>query len=543
MGEARPHAPTIADILADPLTALAARTWGGAAPGAFDAPLVARVYRDELAGGAAAARVTILELSSYLERYLWPHFEAGSASHAHVMSIVALVNEKARSRVPVWDFMGPAGEPATADKFGGLFARVLRARGDAAFGAPARLAVVQFLITVYARARARMAICIPRMGRIGRVRIAVRRYASLEHGGVRASAMRVASLPMWRAVAPARVERALARHPQLRGKYGKLAAGARAGGGGGAGGIAALDRALEEGYLASLIDEFLGVVHALPVAPAEEEMRYVCRFTELLVDLLSALPTRRFTRLLVEDRHVVARCRISRAAAPPADGAPSAERGVGVFRQLVDSLSFIYAFAVDDITGVPLSEPQVCALGWGSRARDASAPPPPPAAAADTPDTVPRPLPPPPPTLLTPCRARAGPRGARGPRLRHAARRLPALPGPPPRRCDVQRRRALQAVRAPAAAGRGGGRRARGARVGAGPHGAVRGRGGRGGGGGGRRAAAAAGAGYGAAAGRAHGRRRAALGLSLAAVVPDGARARARACVRVRRITGPPWRV
>lgn len=44
----------------------------------------------------------MLEFSQYLENYLWPNYKNGSASHAHMMSIVVMLNEKFRERVEVW---------------------------------------------------------------------------------------------------------------------------------------------------------------------------------------------------------------------------------------------------------------------------------------------------------------------------------------------------------------------------------------------------------------------------------------------------------
>ncbi|KOB69852.1 Intron-binding protein aquarius [Operophtera brumata] len=34
--------------------------------------------------------------------YLWPYYTAGQASHAHMMSIIAMITEKFRERVPTW---------------------------------------------------------------------------------------------------------------------------------------------------------------------------------------------------------------------------------------------------------------------------------------------------------------------------------------------------------------------------------------------------------------------------------------------------------
>lgn len=44
----------------------------------------------------------MLELSQYLENYLWPNFPEEGASSAHVLSILAMTNEKFREGVPAW---------------------------------------------------------------------------------------------------------------------------------------------------------------------------------------------------------------------------------------------------------------------------------------------------------------------------------------------------------------------------------------------------------------------------------------------------------
>jgi len=44
----------------------------------------------------------LLEFSQYLENYLWPNYST-DATDAHVLSIVVMVNEKFRERVPAWE--------------------------------------------------------------------------------------------------------------------------------------------------------------------------------------------------------------------------------------------------------------------------------------------------------------------------------------------------------------------------------------------------------------------------------------------------------
>lgn len=62
-----------------------------------------QIYDTELGGGRgrppALRRIMILEVSQYLERFLWPHFDAEHATPEHVLSIMLMVNEKFREGV------------------------------------------------------------------------------------------------------------------------------------------------------------------------------------------------------------------------------------------------------------------------------------------------------------------------------------------------------------------------------------------------------------------------------------------------------------
>lgn len=58
-----------------------------------------------LAPRPAPCRAQLLEISQYLENYLWPHFEAGmagGAAYEHLMSVVVMVNQKFREQVAGW---------------------------------------------------------------------------------------------------------------------------------------------------------------------------------------------------------------------------------------------------------------------------------------------------------------------------------------------------------------------------------------------------------------------------------------------------------
>jgi hypothetical protein len=108
-----PREPPCPQIAADRLTKIAARNWSQAALDskkkkrpAFKSGLVTRIYKQELGGGRTAPpllkRVMLLEVSQYLENYLWPNFDAATATLQHLMSIILMVNEKFRESIPAW---------------------------------------------------------------------------------------------------------------------------------------------------------------------------------------------------------------------------------------------------------------------------------------------------------------------------------------------------------------------------------------------------------------------------------------------------------
>lgn len=84
-------------IAGDSLTKVADENWSAAAQirgqlPAFNPTLVDEIYKRELNGNSKLPpklkRVMLLEISQYLENYLWPNFDAEAASDAHVLSIL-----------------------------------------------------------------------------------------------------------------------------------------------------------------------------------------------------------------------------------------------------------------------------------------------------------------------------------------------------------------------------------------------------------------------------------------------------------------------
>ena len=106
-GSAIPNTITLLEIQRDRLTKIAEANWSKAGEDSkpkkpFDPKLVKEIYETELvvSGGRKTVplqRVMILEVSQYLENYLWPNFDPETASFEHVMSMILMVNENVRA--------------------------------------------------------------------------------------------------------------------------------------------------------------------------------------------------------------------------------------------------------------------------------------------------------------------------------------------------------------------------------------------------------------------------------------------------------------
>lgn len=89
----------------------------------YNAAIIEDIYYKEInQADFSIRRIMLLEFSQYLENYLWPHYKRASATHAHMMSIVVMLNEKFRERVDAWALFSRA-----SDEFADFFQQVLEA--------------------------------------------------------------------------------------------------------------------------------------------------------------------------------------------------------------------------------------------------------------------------------------------------------------------------------------------------------------------------------------------------------------------------------
>ncbi|CAN1813775.1 RNA helicase aquarius [Linum perenne] len=348
-GASLPSSITLAEIQRDRLTKIAAANWlkSSGAVGeedgkqvGFDAELVKKIYETELKVSEGTRkpvplqRVMILEVSQYLENYLWPNFDPETATFEHVMSMILMVNEKFRENVAAWLCFYDRKEAFT-----GFLERVVRLKEGRDMSLAEKTNYLVFMINA---------------------------FQSLEDEIVSKTVLRLASLQSWHSLSYGRFQMELCTNPDLIKKWKRMVkrdskeATKR-------GDTYNPLESVEVKFSRNLIEEFLDVLN-FKVFPAKDDVieedglsigqtqvddaavLYCERFMEFLIDLLSQLPTRRYLRPLVADVAVVSKCHLSVLYRH--------EKGK-LFAQLVDLLQFYERFEINDHLGTQLTDDEV----------------------------------------------------------------------------------------------------------------------------------------------------------------------------------------
>ncbi|CAA0829188.1 P-loop containing nucleoside triphosphate hydrolases superfamily protein [Striga hermonthica] len=339
-----PSSITLSEIQRDRLTKIAVENWAKTASSGpkkpFSPDLVNEIYYTELTvkGGrnpVPLQRVMILEVSQYLENYLWPNFAPETASFEHVMSMLLMVNEKFRENVAAWVCFYNKKV-----MFEAFLERVLHLKEGRSLTIAEKTNYLLFMINV---------------------------FQSLEDEIVSERIMRLASLDCWHSLSYGRFQMELCLNESLIKKWRRVARRAKDMTKRGE----TLDRTtmVESYFLRNLIEEFLEVldsevfsskskaskdndlvdVHG-PEVVDDACVLYCERFMEFLIDLLSQLPTRRLVRPLVADVAVISKCHLSALY--------KHEKGK-LFAQLVDLLKYYECFEIDDHQGRQMTDDEV----------------------------------------------------------------------------------------------------------------------------------------------------------------------------------------
>ncbi|RWS10743.1 intron-binding protein aquarius-like protein [Dinothrombium tinctorium] len=292
----------------------------------FDPRIVDQIYCEQIKASSFNARkIMLLEISQYLELYLWPFFDEQHAKNrCYLMSIVIMINEKFRERIDAWNAF-----KQKPDHFPLFFTSITKLilNTNEGLSQKERLYVLIFLIHC---------------------------FNSVEIDFIRERIQKYVSLPVWICLSDKRREKEFTEVPKLRKfwnamkkKDSKLDE-------------QTLNETLfERRFIYSMIHQFYELLRKIPSVEECSELdlknievvHYCEKFLEFLIDLEALLPTRRFLNVLIDDCHVIVMCRKSNLARRTNDGR--------LFNQLLERLVFYCRFEIDDITGEALTNQQV----------------------------------------------------------------------------------------------------------------------------------------------------------------------------------------
>ncbi|KAH5569821.1 pre-mRNA-splicing factor [Parastagonospora nodorum] len=314
-GSSNLHArPTVADLHGENHFAQVARkNWLTAKKTPKVRPeVVKKELWDELEDGDFAySSLLILENLQLLERYLWPGFTEDASNYHHLL-LALMVNVKRRENLASWEHF--ASKPA---EFSSFFRRILSMTVDPAQPSKIRTQLVSFVIGA---------------------------FQSLDSGLVRKECAPLVGISIWQNLhADAVREAQFEEHQMLRKAW--RATSKR---------FDAADEALqarlrfERTWLYSLVLDF---INRLYNSTTKEEIRdnlaYCERFMELLTDLESQLPTRRYVNTLLKDLNLLPAIRLSPLYTDEENG---------LFRDLFNLLHHFANFPIEDQTGKQLSK-------------------------------------------------------------------------------------------------------------------------------------------------------------------------------------------
>uniref|UniRef100_A0AC35GU44 Intron-binding protein aquarius n=1 Tax=Panagrolaimus sp. PS1159 TaxID=55785 RepID=A0AC35GU44_9BILA len=317
MGSKTRAPPSLAAIEKDAITEIAKIYWAPytSSHQKYDPKVIADIYENELQKTEFLKRkVVLLEFSQYLERFLWPNFDPSTSNNAHILSIIVMVNEKFRERVPAWNCFVDKPE-----NFSAFFRRVLElSLSTDGIGYLEQTAILVFLVNA---------------------------VNSVEVDIVRKEIVKLCSLNILSNLYPSQRMSLLTSSPKLLKYWNKM------------------ETKFEElpedqkapikfnrSVLWKLIQRFLDVLSFVDDQDTEFDVnavRYLERFLEFCTDMISLLTTRRFFNQLIIASHLLVKSSQSDFI--------TTEVGA-LFCKLIARLKFYVRFEIDDVNGVALDE-------------------------------------------------------------------------------------------------------------------------------------------------------------------------------------------
>ncbi|KAF2644900.1 putative DEAD helicases superfamily protein [Massarina eburnea CBS 473.64] len=306
--------PTVADLHGENHFAQVARkNWLGTDHAPKVRPeVVKKELWDELEKiDFAYPSLLVLENLQLLERYLWPGFTEDSSNYHHLL-LALLVNVKRRENLPSWEHF--KSRPAD---FSSFFRRILSMTIDTSQPIKIRTQLISFVIGA---------------------------FQSLDSDLVRKECAPLVSIAIWQNLhSEAAREYQFDQHKVLkkvwRAAHKRFDAGDE---------VLQARLKFERSWLYALLQDFINRLYSSNSRQEiQDNLAYCERFVELLTDLQSQLPTRRFVNTLVRDLNLLPAVRLSPMYA---------DEEHGLFRDLTVLLSHFTHFPIEDRTGKQLSK-------------------------------------------------------------------------------------------------------------------------------------------------------------------------------------------
>ena len=287
----------------------------------FNSEIIELIYEKEIAGSNFSnKRIMILELSQYLENYLWKNYSAQS-SVKHMLSIVVLINEKVRERIPAWRCI--ESKPESLPVFFKHLSLSVLDENDV-FTRKEETHMIRFLNHL---------------------------YNSIESDTIRNVIMNTISFHTLSCISEGQLASLFERYPHWQKSANKTARQ-----------LSKLEGDKKEvfkfqiEFFYKLMLKFMRVVNLFNETSVDDvHIKYCERFLEFLIDIESQLPTRRYINSLIDSINLIVKCEVSAFANSP--------KGK-LFSQLLFILKVFTDYELDNNTGQQLSDLEVMTLHY-----------------------------------------------------------------------------------------------------------------------------------------------------------------------------------
>ncbi|CAI5452967.1 unnamed protein product [Caenorhabditis angaria] len=284
----------------------------------YDAKLVEVIYETEIIKtGFNPKKIKMLEFSQYLECFLWPNYQP-SSSKAYHLSIVVMINEKYRERTDAWQKI-----LETPENFPHFFQNIMNfAIADETVASQSeQCAILTFLVNA---------------------------FNSVEVDLVQKVTKKLTSIEIWDSLLESQRQDLFKKQKKLKKVWElvtrKMKETDQKDNGKGL---------FERRFIWNLIEKFVKTLKSVDDESKDidiDAIRYCEKFIELLIDLESLLPTRRFFNAVLHSSHILTYCIQSKLISSDAGS---------LFFQLVQMLKFYARFEIDEFTGRQLSHKEV----------------------------------------------------------------------------------------------------------------------------------------------------------------------------------------